>query len=255
MLTWEQYAVAWAGLHGGFDPRRASPLVRAWIRLAYAGGRLLCRAGASPTSVTAVGLLLCLAVPVTARYGAPGAFVAAVLILAAGVADALDGAVAVVGNRATRLGHVYDSVADRLGEAAWLAGLWLAGAPGGVVVAAGVLSWVHEYVRARATVAGMTEVGVVTVGERPTRVCVAVVGFLLAGAGGLLRPELVAGTVTFAVVVWILFGVFGLSQLFGAVRRALREPAARPGAPRPKPAGPAPVADASQPGAPRRAAR
>lgn len=222
MLTWEQYATAWAALHGGFDPRRASPVVRGWIRLAYAGGSLLGRLRVAPTAVTTLGLLICLAVPVAASRGPGGALVAAGLVLLAGVADALDGAVAVATRRTSRLGFVYDSVADRVGEAAWLAGLWLAGAPAGLVVAGGAASWLHEYVRARAAAAGMGDVGVVTVAERPTRVLVALVGFLLAGAAGLIEPDLLAGTATVAAVAWLFFATFGLGQLFGGVRRALR---------------------------------
>ena len=222
MLTWEQYAVAWAGLHGGFDPRRASPLVRGWIRLAYAGGRLLGRLRVTPTAVTVVGLLLCLAVPVAVSRGPVGALIGAGLVLLAGVADALDGAVAVASDRASRLGFVYDSVADRLGEAAWLAAFWLAGAPGPLVVLGAGLCWLHEYLRARAVGAGMREVGVVTVGERPTRVSVALVGLLASGAAGLIRPELLNGTITVAAVVWVFFSLFGFGQLFTAVRRSLQ---------------------------------
>ena len=54
-MTWEQYATAWSALHGGFDPRAASPVVRGWVRLAYRGGSLLARLGAGPTAVTAAG--------------------------------------------------------------------------------------------------------------------------------------------------------------------------------------------------------
>lgn len=222
MLTWEQYATAWGKLHGGFDPRLASPVVRGWIRLAYAGGSLLGRLRVSPTAVTVTGLLICLAVPVAASRGPAGALVAAGLVLLAGAADALDGAVAVATRRTSRLGFLYDSVADRIGEAAWLAALWMAGAPGGLVVAGGAASWLHEYIRARAVAAGMNEIGVVTVAERPTRVSVAVVGLLLAGLAGLLNTDLLAGTATVAAVAWLFFAVFGLGQLSGGVRRALR---------------------------------
>jgi hypothetical protein len=53
-----------------------------------------------------------------------------VLVLLSAVADTVDGAVAVIAGRATRLGQVDDSLADRLGEACWLVALWLVGAPG-----------------------------------------------------------------------------------------------------------------------------
>ena len=222
-MTWDEYATAWSGLHGGFDPRRAPLVVRGWLRLAYLLGRPLGRLGVPPTAVTVVGLLICVCVPlVVLTDPAAGPLAAAGLVLLAGVADSVDGAVAVTSGRASRLGHLYDSVADRLGEAAWLAAFWAAGAFGWLVVLAGGLSWLHEYVRARAGVAGMADIGTVTIGERPSRVSIALVGLLLTGAGALITTELAAGTATLAMVVWVLFAGYGLCQLLAAVRRALR---------------------------------
>ncbi|MFG2061379.1 CDP-alcohol phosphatidyltransferase family protein [Micromonospora sp. NPDC048871] len=220
-LNWNEYATAWARLHGGFDPRAATPVVRGWLRLAYHLGFLLGRLRVGPTAVTAVGVLLCLCVPLFAVRPGDGPFLGALFVLLASVADSVDGAVAVATGRTTRLGYVYDSLADRIGEVAWLAAFWLVGAPGALVVAAGALSWLHEYVRARAVAAGMREIGAVTVGERPTRVCVALVGLLLAGLTGLIQPDLAAGTITMATAVWVLLAAFGLGQLLSAVRRAL----------------------------------
>ncbi len=221
-MTWEEYARAWSALHGGFDPVSASPVVRGWIRLAYRGGVLLGRAGASPTAVTLAGLVLCLAVPFAAAPGPAGLIAGAVLVLAAGFADAFDGAVAVVTGRASRAGFVVDSVADRLGEAAWLAAFWVGGAPGWLVVAGGALSWLHEYVRARATAAGMPDIGAVTLGERPTRVSVAISGLLVGGLAGLVLPGWDTTVLTIAAAVWLGLGAVGIVQLAAAVRRALR---------------------------------
>jgi CDP-diacylglycerol--glycerol-3-phosphate 3-phosphatidyltransferase len=189
--------------------------------MAYGIGAPLARARVTPTAVTALGLLFCAAVPVAAARAPVGLFVAAGLVLLAGVADSVDGAVAVISDRVTALGYVYDSVADRLGEAAWLVGFWVAGVPGELVVLAGGLSWLHEYVRARAVSAGMREIGSVTVGERPTRVAIALVGLLVAGAAGFIEPDLAPGTLTIALAVWVLLAVFGLGQLLSAVRRSL----------------------------------
>jgi len=211
-VTWAQFAAAWSALHGGFDPRRASPLVRAWVKLAYRAGSLLARLGIGPAAVTGIGLLLCAAVPAVVPLGPAGPPLGGLLVLLASFADALDGAVAVVSGKVTKLGFVLDSVADRLGELAWLVAFWLAGAPGWLVVAAGAVSWLHEYVRARATAAGLRGIGVVTVGERPTRVIVAVAGLVV---GPLL---------TVAAGAWLVLGVAGLVQLAVAVRRGLSAP-------------------------------
>jgi CDP-diacylglycerol--glycerol-3-phosphate 3-phosphatidyltransferase len=220
-LTWPQYVAAWSALHGGFDPDAATPVVRGWIRLAYRGGGLLARAGIGPAAVTGCGLLLCLAVPFAALLGGGGLLLGALLVLLAALADALDGAVAVVAGRTSRLGFVYDSVADRLGEPAWLAAFWVVGTPGWLVAAGAAISWLHEYVRARAAAGGMTGLGAVTVGERPTRVAVAITGLLVAGLAGLVRPGWESGVALVAALCWVVLGLIGLAQLTVAVRRAL----------------------------------
>jgi len=143
-------------------------------------------------------------------------------VLLGALADTADGALAVITSRETRLGQVYDAVADRLSEAAWLLALYLLGAPGWLATGCLAVTWLHEYVRARATVAGMSEIGAVTVGERPTRVLLALFGLFCAGAAGLVAPDLVAGTATVAGAVWCTLGAVGLLQLATAVRAALR---------------------------------
>ncbi|GIE84865.1 CDP-alcohol phosphatidyltransferase family protein [Actinoplanes regularis] len=209
-MTWDEYAVAWSGLHGGFDPRKGSWVVRGWVRTAYRIGFWLSRNRVSPMTVTTCGLLISLGVPAAVPVSL---LLAALLVLVAAAADGLDGAVAVVSGRVTRTGFVYDSVADRVGEAAWLVAFWLAGAPGWLVTAAGAASWLHEYVRARAVAAGMSEIGVITVAERPTRVLIAGLGLAVLAVLDLpwLPPAL-----------WAALQVAGLVQLSVVVHRALR---------------------------------
>ena len=220
-MTWEEYAAAWSRLHGGFDPATASPLVRGWLRFAYRGGSLLGRLRVGPAAVTAAGLVVSLAVPIAARYGPGGLLIGGLLVLLASFADGLDGAVAVVTGTTSRLGFVYDSAADRIGEVAWLAAFWVAGAPGWLVVAAGALSWLHEYVRARATAGGMSGIGAVTVGERPIRVSVAFSGLVVGGVAGLVHGGWDTTVVVVAATVWLALAAAGFAQLAGAVRRAL----------------------------------
>jgi phosphatidylglycerophosphate synthase len=220
-VTWEEYAAAWSALHGGFDPDKASAPVRGWVRLTYRGGSLLGRLRIGPTAVTAGGLVLCLAVPFLALLGPVGLLVGGLVVLLAGFADGLDGAVAVVTGTATRMGYVYDSAADRIGEAAWLAAFWLAGVPPWLVVAAGAVSWLHEYVRARATAGGMADIGTVTVGERPTRVSVAISALVVGGVAGLVHHGWDSTVLVIGTVVWLAFAVLGLAQLVVAVRREL----------------------------------
>jgi CDP-diacylglycerol--glycerol-3-phosphate 3-phosphatidyltransferase len=225
-LTWEEYAAAWSRLHGGFDPEGAAPPVRGWIRLAYRAGSLLGRLRIGrlrigPTAVTAAGLLLSVVVPFAALLGPGGLLLGGLIVLLASFADGLDGAVAVVTGRTTRIGFVYDSAADRLGEAAWLVAFWLAGVPAWLIVAAGAVSWLHEYLRARATAAGMREIGAVTVGERPIRVSVAISALVVGGLAGLVRDGWDGSVLTVGAAAWLALAVIGLAQLVVAVRREL----------------------------------
>ncbi|WP_433208909.1 CDP-alcohol phosphatidyltransferase family protein [Dactylosporangium sp. CS-047395] len=213
-LDWEAYAERWSAVHGGYDPREAPALVRGWLRLGHAMGTALLRVGVrSPNAVTSLGLLLSACVPVVALLPA-GPLLAALLILCSALADTVDGVLAVVAERATRLGQVYDAAADRLSEAAWLLAFALLGAPLWLVVAAGGVMWLHEYVRARASAAGMTDIGAVTVAERPTRILLAIFGLLAT-----LFDER-AATVTMAAA--LLVALVGFAQLLRAVHKILR---------------------------------
>jgi CDP-diacylglycerol--glycerol-3-phosphate 3-phosphatidyltransferase len=223
LLTWDQYAVRWAGLHGGVDPR-SGVFTERWLRLSYRTGRLLARLRVKPSLITTIGMLASLAVPVLVVRHGYWPLAGAGLVLLSGFADSVDGAIAVVTNRVTRLGYVYDSVADRISEAAWMVALWLAGAPGWLAVLVGGLAWLHEYIRARATAAGMSEIGAVTLGERPVRLVLIALGLVVAGVAGLLAPDLPSGVVTIAAAIAALLGVIGLVQLVNAVQIELTKP-------------------------------
>ena len=179
------YVREWSRLHG-YDPG-GNGFVRGWLRLSYALARPLAAAGVSPHLLTAAGVLAATAAAVVADEDRPGRLLlAAGLVLASAVLDGVDGAVAVLARRTSRVGALLDSAADRVSDLLLVGVLWRAGADPSLSVLAGALTFLLEYVRARATVAGLTDVGVVTVGERPTRVVVVTAGVLataVLGAG------------------------------------------------------------------------
>ena len=121
----------WSNLHGGVQP---SPVVRGWLRLI----RKLAAGPVShipPDALSVAGVLaLAAAWGVVAGPGWPALVVP--LVLAAGVLDGLDGAVALRTGRARPLGAVIDSVADRVGDVLLGAVLLAIGAPLGWVLAA-----------------------------------------------------------------------------------------------------------------------
>lgn len=208
------YLDAWSGLHGGYDPR-GSLLVRSWLSATYVLARPLARTGVGPNALTAAGVLVSAAAAALAAGGGAAWLIGAGLaVVLSGLLDNLDGAVAVLTGRVTRWGYVLDSLADRVSDLLYLVALWLAGAEPAVCVAGGTLMILQEYARARAGAAGMTEIGVVTVWERPTRVIVTA-SFLASGAAlGDPWPALGAW-------VWAGLGVVGLVQLLRTVHRRL----------------------------------
>jgi CDP-diacylglycerol--glycerol-3-phosphate 3-phosphatidyltransferase len=218
---WVGYATRWKALHGGYDPQTAAFPVRGWFYLTYRSARGLAHLGVSPAAVTVLGLVCCLFVPAVAAQHGRWPVVAGGLVALAGVLDSLDGAVAVVARRVTRFGYVYDAVLDRLGETAWLVAFWLVGVPGWLVALTACLALLHEYLRARATAAGLSGHAVTSLAERPVRVLVSALGLALVGVSGGLSDTLAAGAGTVAVSIWLLLGVVGFVQLFAAVGRDL----------------------------------
>lgn len=222
----EEYLRRWSDLHGGAD---ATPwMVRGWLGLAHSVAAPLARRGASPNAVTALALLLAVAVAVPAAAGGRWVLLASTLVLVSAFADNLDGAVAVLTGRTTRWGAVLDAAADRLADTAYVLALYLVGANGPLAVLAGALPALQEYVRARAQAAGMHQVGVVTVFERPTR-AIGTAAFLL-GAG--LYPAEASTWAGVGAAFWAAAGGAALVQVLRAVRRALddRDPAGPDGA-------------------------
>jgi archaetidylinositol phosphate synthase len=205
----------WSRLHGDLQP---SPVVRVWLRLVrvLAAGPV---ARIPPDVLSVAGVLALAAAWAAVVLGWPISVLP--LVLAAGVLDGLDGAVALRTGRARPLGALVDSVADRLGDVILGAILVALGGPAPGVVAAVALVMLLEYVRARAQAVGMPGVGAVTVAERPTRLIVVA----LAAGGIAVLPAGVppvgwswGGMFT---IVWIAVGVVGLAQLLWGVRRSM----------------------------------
>jgi CDP-diacylglycerol--glycerol-3-phosphate 3-phosphatidyltransferase len=210
-VTRSEYFERWGRLHGGLDPRTSIP-VQAWLSVTYVLARPLAALRFSPNAVTVLGMLVALAVPYlvyTDRVLAAG-----VVALIAGIIDNLDGAVAILTGKSSDFGYVLDSVADRVGDVALLVGLGLAASTPWPAVGAAFLSFLQEYTRARAYAVGFTEIGVISLSERPTRVLISGLFLIGAAVAG-------AGWATLGGWVALLFSVVGLGQVLWAVRSRL----------------------------------
>lgn len=216
VLPWEAYAARWAQCHGGVDPR-AGGLVGGYLRVAYRAGVPLARRSVPPAAVSVAALLTAYGVPAMCLVGGRWPILAAAIALVSGFLDSVDGAVAIAGRTESPLGGVLDSTADRFADTAYVLALWALGAPGWLVGLAAGLSALQEYLRARAAGAGIGEIGVITVWERPTRVLMC--SGLCLGAGILVGAAAVVVTVGAAVSA--LLAVIGIGQLLVVVRRLL----------------------------------
>jgi len=190
-------------------------------RLADPVALAVARTGLTPNALTALGLAGSLG---AAALVAGGYFlIGGLVMLAAAALDLLDGALARATGRVTAFGGVFDSVLDRLGEAAVLGGVLFHFSEGGhrqeVVLAfiAVVGSMTVSYVRARAEAAGLKLTdGIFT---RPERV-------IVLGLGLIVDQMLIA--------LWVLavLTVFtALQRLYVVWRRleAQEPPASQPG--------------------------
>ncbi len=144
-------------------------------------GRALAKTGLTPNMITALGLLGALGASVLI---ARGEFLAGGIVMAAAAAlDMMDGLLARATGKATVFGGVFDSVADRLSEAAVLGGVLFYFSSHGhreetvLAFAAVVGSLLVSYVRARAEAAGLQmRDGLFT---RPERVIVLGIGLII----------------------------------------------------------------------------
>jgi CDP-diacylglycerol--glycerol-3-phosphate 3-phosphatidyltransferase len=230
------YRAGWREAHllaEGAQP--GGRLAAAYLRVPYVVGAPLARAGVDPDLVTLLALWVALVAGWVATLGPGWAAAAGALTLLAGVADSVDGAVAVLQDRTSAFGFVWDSTADRLADLAVIAGPvalvasqadppW-AGAAVATGAAAAGLTLLLEYVRARAQAGQVAAAwSLATPGERPTRVILLGLAGLLVGAaqlagGGLAGAALDLGY-PLALGALALLAAVGCVQLLLAVRRA-----------------------------------
>ncbi len=115
-------------------------------------GRGLSRTGITPNAITTLGLVLTAAATAIVATGRP--VVGGWILVAGGLMDTFDGAVARASGRATPFGSFYDSVTDRVSDGLILGGMawWLRDEPRLfiLILVALVAAQVTSYVRAKA---------------------------------------------------------------------------------------------------------
>lgn len=155
----EDFMAQWSSLHNNAP---TTGIVGGWLRISYRLARGANRLGMTPNGLTLLGLALSIA-----AISTPTA--ALILVPLSLACDGIDGSLALIQQRQSRLGSLYDSVADRIAEGCWVYIFYLLGAPLWAAIAMWTLGATQEYARARITSLGVVELGVITPMERPVR--------------------------------------------------------------------------------------
>ncbi len=174
-------------------------------------GRMIARTGITPNMITVIGLVGAIGAAVLV---ARGQFLAGgILMVVAASLDLFDGMVARASGQVTVFGGIFDSLFDRLSEAAVLGGLLFRLASQGkreevmLTFAAVVGSILVSYLRARAEAAGLQlREGLFT---RPERVIVLGVGLVFSIVRIALWILAVAANLTVLQRLWVVRGKAG----------------------------------------------
>jgi archaetidylinositol phosphate synthase len=166
----EEFFSTWSGLHGN---AKISGIVKAWLSISYLIVKPISKVRITPNILTILGLFFGLLLFLNANtFWAPG------LLVLSLICDGIDGSLAILTKKSTKLGAILDSVVDRLTEIFWVLALYKIGADLKLLVIVLLTASLQEYVRARSAGLGVSEVGIVTFAERPVRASFVFVVFI-----------------------------------------------------------------------------
>jgi CDP-diacylglycerol--glycerol-3-phosphate 3-phosphatidyltransferase len=164
----------WSSLHGNAEIKGA---VKFWLKISFNAARFASALRITPNLLTLLGIIFAIAMSLN-----PQSIWTIPLLVLSLFSDGIDGSVAIYQSRASKLGAVLDSTADRISEALWLYVAYRIGAPAWIALITYVVASTQEYARARLSGLGVADVGVVTPAERPVRasfIFVALVAYAL----------------------------------------------------------------------------
>ena len=205
-MTYEEFAARWSELHGGASTHGITGW---WLGHSYKAARIASKLRITPNVITVFGILASVAMA-TSVYAAG----ALCWLLIAFYSDGIDGSTAILQSKESRLGSLFDSLADRISEALWMYMGYLIGIPLWMALSLWCIASTQEYARARLASLGYTEIGVITIGERPVRaIFMAILLIIFIFAEQLMAP-----------VYWAYFVVtlIAFVQLMISARRVLQ---------------------------------
>ena len=201
-----EFFTTWSNLHGG---AKIEGIVKTWLQISYASAKFLSKLRVTPNLLTFAGLFFAIALWQFANSWAAALFLVLSLFF-----DGIDGSLAILQKKTSKFGAFTDSFVDRISEVFWALALYKLGAPATFVFLALLATYVQEYIRARSGGLGYSEVGIVTICERPVRASL----IFIAIVANLVGLDLV----TAISIIWVTMQFIALSQLTGSLYKRLR---------------------------------
>lgn len=204
-----EYLRAWSFVHGYVDGAEVGGIARGYLSVNFYLVQPLVLLRFTPNLVTLLGpLLAALALLFDNKLAI------AALILASLIVDGFDGAVAIIRNRSSAIGGVWDGIVDRVTELLWIGALYYAGISPALLLITWVLVGTQEYGRAKLNHVAGNVLGVVTICERPVRGLLVALGFL----GEMFVPR----CLEVIVFIWLAMQAIALLQFSVMARKQLR---------------------------------
>jgi len=169
-MSREEFFSTWSGLHGD---AKVSGIIKGWLSISYLIVKPISRVKITPNILTILGLFFGLLLFINAKT-----FWASGLLVLSLICDGIDGSLAIITKKSTTWGAILDSVVDRLTEIFWVLALYKIGVDLRLLILVLLTASLQEYVRARSTGLGVSEVGIVTFAERPVRASFVFVVFI-----------------------------------------------------------------------------
>jgi phosphatidylglycerophosphate synthase len=170
----QEFNQSWSKLHGD---AQITGVVKGWLGISYILVKPLAKLRVTPNLLTILGLFFGILLYLNALS------IWAILFLVLSlICDGIDGSLAIITGKNGKWGAMLDSVVDRITELFWALTFISIGADQKLVIAAVLIAATQEYLRARSAGLGLTDLGVVTIAERPVRASilfVALVAFTL----------------------------------------------------------------------------
>ena len=161
MMKKDEFFLAWSRLHGD---AKISGIVKSWLSISYPISKALAKIRVTPNALTILGLIFGILLYLNSKT-----IWAPLILVISLICDGVDGSLAIITGKSSSWGALLDSVVDRLTEVFWALALYTLGVDSKTLISVLILASTQEYLRARAGGVGLTQVGVVTVAERPVR--------------------------------------------------------------------------------------